>query len=265
MVAFKSWGGNFDDVSVLVLAGGRGTRIQKIYPSIPKPMVPIKGRPFLFWLTGYLSGFGLNHFVYSIGYRGKEIEDWISEDVFPHITRVSRLEATPLGTGGAVLNCLDLCREWTVVVNGDGLCTSGLPQLLHLRHAENRDGGLIGLHVEDTGRFGSLSLDRNGILTEFREKVPGTGYINCGIYLFRTEVLRRLVHLKLSGQDNCLISMERDIVPHLIAEGCRISVVKLEQAAFIDIGTPESLAEAEHFVEKHLLAGSGYDSCRKDL
>jgi D-glycero-alpha-D-manno-heptose 1-phosphate guanylyltransferase len=152
-----------------------------------------------------------------------------------------------LGTGGGLLNCVDLCRNWTLAVNGDGLCMAGITQLLHLRHTARLGGALVGVPVEDTSRYGSLVIDGAGRLTAFNEKVEGSGFINSGFYLFRTELLHGL---RRPGPS----SIERDLIPEMIASGIEINVVKLQEAAFIDIGTPESLALAEDFIKTHFPA-----------
>ncbi|OEO29666.1 hypothetical protein VW23_001885 [Devosia insulae DS-56] len=233
------------DVSVLVLAGGRGTRIQALHPETPKPMIAVAGKPFLHWLTRFIGGFGLSHFVYSTGYRSEAIEAWCADGSLPGIDRVACREPAPLGTGGGVLNCLHLCRDWVLVANGDGLCIGGIPELLALRAQPALAGGIIGVEVPDAGRYGSLAFDASNRLTAFREKVPGHGYINSGLYLFRRTALEAL-------RRDGACSMEQDLVPELIAAGADLRVVPLGEAAFIDIGTPETLAQAEAFVRRNL-------------
>lgn len=235
------------DVSVLVLAGGRGTRIAAIHPETPKPMIPVLGQPFLYWLTLYLARFGLDHFVYSTGYRADQIETWCADGTLSGVTRESCREAEPLGTGGGVLNCLHLCRDWVLVANGDGLCIGGVAELLALRDRKNLTGGMIGAPVQDASRYGSLKFADNCRLWEFREKVPGPGYINSGFYLFRKAAL---MSLRRSGPS----SIERDLIPGLIADGADLRVIPLADVAFIDIGIPETLAQAEDFVRANLLA-----------
>jgi D-glycero-alpha-D-manno-heptose 1-phosphate guanylyltransferase len=235
-----------EDVSVVVLAGGRGTRIQAIHPDIPKPMAPVAGKPFLHWLTRWLEQHGLRHFIYSTGYRSADIESWASNDEFPNLTRTCCKEQTPLGTGGGLFNCLDHCRNWIVVANGDGLVMNGVATLLDLRNEAGIDGGLLGLEVDDAERYGSLAMDADGLLTGFREKVPGRGIINGGLYIFRRDLLT-------ANHIDGPCSIEYDLFPALIAAGAKLRVVDAGAAAFIDIGTPQTLIEAESFVKSHLL------------
>lgn len=236
--------GSFDDVTAVVLAGGRGTRIREIYPDTPKPMVPVAGHPFLHWLTLWLAANGPRHFVYSAGYRAEQVEAWAADSSMPDLTRLCRREEEPLGTGGGLLNCLDLCRDWVLVANGDGLIMDGITDLLELRSRTDVDGGIIGVAVEDTARYGSLAVDDSGRLVGFHEKVPGHGLINSGVYLFRTARLRQIVNTGAC-------SIEQDLFPQFIAEGANLRVVAVDHSPFIDIGTPETLDQAERFVNSH--------------
>lgn len=235
---------DFSDVTVVILAGGRGTRLQGLFPDTPKPMIPVAGKPFLHWLTLWIARHGPRHFVYSTGHLSTQIEAWIADDSLPSLYRAHRREESALGTGGGLLNCLDLCSEWILVANGDGLVMKGISELLGLREQPGVDGGLIGVEVEDTARYGSLAVDPYGWLTGFREKIPGKGLINGGVYLFRTSLL-----LALERQGPC--SIEYDLFPELIKKGAKLGVIPLAQVPFIDIGTPETIREATHFISEH--------------
>ncbi|CAD5293037.1 D-glycero-alpha-D-manno-heptose 1-phosphate guanylyltransferase [Bosea sp. 62] len=232
-------------MTAVILAGGQGTRIRTLFPDVPKPLIPVAGRPFLDWLTLYLAAAGLRSFVYSTGYKGSQIDDWCRDDAFPGCRRISVHERELLGTGGGLLNCLDEAGDWILVANGDGVCMTGIDRLLALRHVPGVDGGLIGVHVPDTSAYGSLDSDDDGKLVRFREKQPGTGYVNSGIYLFRKSAL---MPLRRQG----VLSLERDLIPEMLAAGRNFQVVHCAQAPFIDIGTPEAMMRANDFVTTHL-------------
>ena len=233
-----------EDVTVVILAGGRGTRLRGAFPDLPKPLIPVAGRPFLHWLTVWISRHGPRNFVYSTGYMADQVENWSSDGSLPGIERICRREREPLGTGGGLLNCLDLCREWVLVANGDGLVMDGIDEVLALRGPE-LEGGLLGVEVPDTSRYGSLKVAEDARLLGFAEKVPGEGLINGGLYLFRRDLL-----LKHFQPGYC--SIETDIFPQLIDAKARLKVVARRDAPFIDIGTPETVCQAENFVRLHL-------------
>src|SRR5262249_40940543 len=121
----------------------------------------------------------------------------------------------------------------------------GIAALLSMRHVAPVDGGLIGVAVEDAARYGSLAIGEGDRLTGFREKIPGPGVANGGLYLFRTALLR--AHHRPGP-----FSIEYELIPQMIHAGACLRVVCPAEPAFIDIGTPESLSEAERFVETHL-------------
>lgn len=234
-----------NDVTVVILAGGKGTRLRGLFPDLPKPLVPVAGRPFLYWLTRWISSHGPQHFVYSTGYMADQVEAWSQDGQMPEVERVCRREETPLGTGGGLLHCLDLCREWILVANGDGLVMDGITETLSLRET-NADGGLLGVEVADASRFGSLNVDESGRLIGFAEKVPGRGLINGGLYLFRKTLLQQRFR-------HGALSIETDLFPEMIQAGADLRVIAQNDAPFIDIGTPETVSQAEDFVRSHLL------------
>jgi len=103
------------------------------------------------------------------------------------------------------------------------------------------------LEPKGSGAFvarGTLDFDSAGRLKAFREKVPGQGYVNTGLYLFRADTLS-------SFRSDQPSSIERDIIPNLLDQGAAIDVVQLAEAPFIDIGTPDTVVAAESFVLAH--------------
>jgi NDP-sugar pyrophosphorylase family protein len=237
------------NVTVLVLAGGAGTRLAGLYPDLPKALVPVAGEPFLHWLVSWLRGERAQDFVFSLGHRGDQIEGWLRQAPAMSGTRWQAFQETePLGTGGGVRACLSLCeQENMLVINGDGLLLSPLRPLGELFAAEKADGVLTGIFSANTSRSGTLVVDDANRLMAFREKQPGEGLINAGTYLFRKAALE-------SFPQNGNLSMEYDVIPQLLAQGKRLAVHKIAaDTPFIDIGTPAAITAADDFVRRHLL------------
>jgi NDP-sugar pyrophosphorylase family protein len=232
-----------DNVTAIVLAGGKGTRIAGLFPGIPKPMIPVRGQPFLHWVVQWLAARGVGDIVLSIGHLAGQIESWAASNPGGLALRTA-LEQAPLGTGGAVVSCLDLCRDWVLVLNGDSLLEVDLAALVGRVEAAGLVGAIVGIGVEDTSRYGSLAVDGEGQLSGFYEKRPGRGLINGGIYLFRKALLAGF-------KTGTALSMETDIIPALLAGGARLAVEE-SPGPFLDIGTPESVVEAEAFIARLL-------------
>lgn len=235
-------------LTAIILAGGKGTRLASIYSDVPKPLVPVHGRPFLDWMTAGLVHQGVRHFIYSVGYKAEQIEAWAKNFSSPKIVLQTVREDAPLGTGGGALNALSAyagnAEDWVVILNGDSLIATDLRPFFALISDEGLDGALVGIEVEDASRYGTLEI-QGGCLTGFLEKRPGEGVVNAGVYLFKRRVLESLNWL---GET---LSMEYDVIPRLIAGGAKLQVFVATGAPFIDIGTPETVAQAEHFIDQN--------------
>jgi len=241
-------------VSVVLLAGGQGSRLGEITAKVPKPLLVVNGRPFIEWVALYLADCGVRDFVVSVGYLASAFEAWSAVRPFEHepfpngMSLRLCVEQVPLGTGGAVLEALPYLQDYCMIVNGDSLLTHSSSAVFQA--IEGSDGVIVAVRKNDCGRYGTLECDGDWNLRGFYEKRQGSGWINAGVYLFRSDVLRRFGRSRKQ-------SMEHDIVPTLLAEGCRIKVVPLPEVGLIDIGTPDSLREAEAFVRTWVVSGCG--------
>lgn len=116
--------------SIILLAGGKGTRLRMLDSSRPKPMVLVRGKPFLHWLVAHYEQLGYREFLISTGYMAAVIENYEWSEAFPQCRFEFARESSPLGTGGAVKSIFDaradLNSAW--VVNGDTLLPQSLPE-----------------------------------------------------------------------------------------------------------------------------------------
>lgn len=234
-----------DKLTAVVLAGGYGTRLQGVLSDVPKPMAPICGRPFVEWVIRYLGKQGIAQTILSTGYLGDTIEAHFVSRPVPEMEVRCVREGNPLGTAGGFLNAICSVTEpaggW-LVVNGDSLVLAKLSELLKTLDSDDVVGAVLGIHVQDTSRYGTLYLDGDGSLKGFREKQPGNGIVNAGVYVFQPSVVEQF-------PDRVPLSFETDVFPALLESGARLKAV-IEDAPFIDIGTPEMLAAAEDFIQK---------------
>jgi D-glycero-alpha-D-manno-heptose 1-phosphate guanylyltransferase len=227
-------------LTAVLLAGGFGTRIRELYPDVPKPMIPVSGEPFLEWAVRYWKRQGVERFVLSLGHLAEVAERYFTgrEEV------ITVREPKALGTGGAVLYVAGETplSDPFVVANGDSLVLGDVSGALAALAQPGIDGVVLGVEVDDTSRYGSLAVDSDGRLLGFQEKRPGRGWINGGVYFFRLATLERFPRQEP-------LSMEVDVFPALLAGGADLRVVGI-RAPFLDIGTPESVRQAEEFVQQ---------------
>jgi D-glycero-alpha-D-manno-heptose 1-phosphate guanylyltransferase len=237
----------FPDTTVVLLAGGFGTRVAHLLPNIPKPMAEVAGRPFIEWVIRYFGICGFNRFIVSTGHLSEAMENHFALHPLSEATVICRKETSPLGTGGGFLNAIKTLPEpangW-LVANGDSLVVTNPGILIQLAQKNGWTAAVLGLEVYDASRFGSLQIETDGTLRSFAEKRPGSGLVNAGVYWFACGQRDRMSTKRP-------LSFELDVFPRLLTSGERVGVVSLS-APFIDIGTPESLVAADDFVRRNL-------------
>jgi len=216
----------------VILAGGMGTRLGSLTESIPKPVLPVGGEPFINYLIWNLARHGITDIIVSSGYQHAQMVFVMETHPVPGVEVRFVQEATPLGTGGGLRNCLSLLEEQFFVLNGDSIF-----ELNYLDLAMRAStGAAIGLReVEDTARYGRVDV-ATGLVTSFREKGDsGPGFINSGIYCLSRGIVEEM------PEGEC--SLERDVFPRLVAEN-RLAA-GFYSGFFIDIGIPEDFERAQ--------------------
>ena len=112
----------------VVLAGGVGSRIRHLYPNLPKPLIPVAGRPLLRWICDFWIRQGVRQLVLSLGHMAPVAEQAIAEWNWPGVEALSVREEAPLGTAGAVRFAAAAVpnADPLVVLNGDSLLVAPL-------------------------------------------------------------------------------------------------------------------------------------------
>jgi NDP-sugar pyrophosphorylase family protein len=233
-------------VTAVILAGGFGTRIQHLLPNLPKPMAPVCGRPFVEWMVRYLAKQGLRRVILSTGFLAETIERHFKTEPVKEVAVRCVPETKPLGTAGGFLNAIHApavtSPAW-LVMNGDSLALAPLAEMFRSLDDPAVDGVILGVPTSDASRYGTVVQNAGGDLAGFREKKPGAGTINAGVYLLRAAVVEAF-------PARVPLSFETDVFPALTARQVRLKVC-VTRAPFLDIGTPESLPLAEAFVREH--------------
>jgi mannose-1-phosphate guanylyltransferase len=220
---------------VVILVGGKGTRLRPLTLSAPKPMLPTAGLPFLTHLLSRVAAAGLEHVILSTSYQAAVFEAEFGDGSQLGLEIEYVTEQEPLGTGGGIANVADLLRHDTVMVfNGDVLSGADLGQLLEFHQANQSDVTLHLVRVGDPRAFGCVPTDDKDRVVAFLEKTedPPTDQINAGTYLFERKIIDRIPR----GRP---VSVEREVFPGLLADdGVKICGY-VDATYWRDMGTPE--------------------------
>lgn len=229
-------------MQVVILAGGLGTRLGPLTRTTPKPMVPVKGVPYLEHQLRLLGRQGLTDIVLLTGYLGEQIEEYFGDgDRMGLRLRYSR-EFEPLGTGGALRQARPLLEEAFLVIYGDSYLRIDYAAVGALL---SRAPAVMAVHRDPLGETSvrpNVALDYDGALLRYDKRAAdgaGLEYIEAGVLALRRSVLDLI-------PPTGAVSLEERIFPVLIRHRQLWGFPTSQR--FYDIGTPQRLQAIEAYL-----------------
>lgn len=227
-----------NNLPVLLLVGGMGTRLRPVLSSKPKPLAPVGEVPFLELLVLQLRAQGIRRLILCTGHQAEQIKEEFGDGSKWDVSIEYSNEPLPLGTAGAIklAEPFLLMASDFLVMNGDSFLELDFRRFMRFHQERGGWASIAVRSVPDAARYGTVELDELNRVVCFSEKrgAQEPGVVNGGVYLFKREIL------------NCIpegtVSLEKDVLPGILGHG----VVAFEQdGMFIDIGTPEDYARAQ--------------------
>ncbi|MBI3544488.1 MAG: NTP transferase domain-containing protein [Deltaproteobacteria bacterium] len=218
--------------ALLILAGGKGTRLATLDSTRPKPMVLVAGKPFLHWLVDFYRRQGYRDFIFSTGHLAEVVESYDWDARFPGATFASVRETTPLGPGGAVRMIFEKCQlDAAWVLNGDTLLPQPLPAV------DPRHEAIYSVLEKDQLFDATPNLVVEGELV-VAERAGGHYFDGGAVYVTNRAVAR------YQGPVPC--SIHGLLKPAMDARRVGFGVVP---GTCYDIGTPERYKRFESFIK----------------
>jgi len=204
-------------------------------------MAEVLGRPFLDHLIRYWAKQGVKRFVLSVGYKGDVIQKYFG-DSFAGCEIAYSVEATPLGTGGGLLQSLtQLNGERFLLLNGDTFFEVPLEKLYALHTSRRSDLTFSLARVPAETRYSGLEIDPDGKIIAIGLRGTTVELINGGVYLCEKSAFESC--LPLRGPS----SLEDEIFPSLIRRKKRLFGFEMG-GRFLDIGIPEAYGSASRLL-----------------
>lgn len=213
LLLLKAMGTNVPK-KAFILAGGEGTRLKPITHEIPKPLVPLHGKPVIEYSLDLLKKFGIKDIIISVGFKKEKIKEYFGDGKRFGVDITYVEENKPLGTAGPLKLAKKFLKSSFIACNADELKEIDLMDMF-MFHKENNAFGTIALtSVEDTSKYGVAKLAGNKIL-DFVEKPPKekapSNFINSGLYILEPEVIDDI--------PEGFAMLEKDVFPKLARDG----------------------------------------------
>lgn len=248
-------------MKAVIMAGGKGSRIASVRSDIPKPMIPIAGKPVLEYQIEMLRKYGYTDVILCIGYMGEFIADYFKDgsgrspvtgEIFGvHISYIH--EKTPMGTAGALKLVKDQMEKEFLLINGDILFDIDL-DIFYDYHMKKNALATLFTHP-NTHPYDSALIDakEDGIVIDWLHKEEKRSWhknrVNAGIHILSPEIFNESEVIQVFDKQE-KVDLDRDILKPLIKTG---RIYAYDSPEYVkDMGTPERYIEAEVDVKKHI-------------
>ena len=204
-----------------VLAGGHGTRLRPFTYEIPKPLLPVKGRPVLEYNLENLKVYGVEEVVLGIGYKADLIKEYFGDGSKLGLKIDYSLEREPLGTAGALKLAESFFDSSFFMCNGDEVKDINYSLMQELHEKNKATATLALVEVENAAEFGSVETVGDRIVA-FREKegVKKPGVVSAGAYVIEKGIFEFIP----AGKK---FSIEKEVFPAIAREkklfGCKMA------------------------------------------
>jgi mannose-1-phosphate guanylyltransferase len=228
-------------LQALILAGGEGTRLRPLTSSIPKPVVPLAGRPFITYMIEWLRRHGVDEVILSCGFMADGVRAVLGDGDGLGVRLRYVEEPEPLGTGGALKYAEEMLDDRFLMLNGDQLTDVDLTAQLRQHERTGARATIALIAVDDPSAYGLVrrrdDLSVSGFLEKPNPDEIDTNLVNAGLYVLERSVLAEM------APAGSRISIERDVFPKLVDHG----LFGYEASGYwMDIGTPQRYLQATH-------------------
>ena len=227
-------------LDLVILCGGKGTRLGALTKNIPKPLIKINNKYFLTYLIKFYQKFNFENIYLLAGYKGEKIKEKFDKKKFNFIKTICLIEKKPLGTGGSLNLLKNKIKNDFLLVNADSFLQYDLENFLE-KSSNSSICNIILVNAKtylENNQLNNLSVNLEKKVI-FKSK---SNLMNSGIYLFKKEILKQI--------PNKFLSLEQDLLPNLILKK-KVSGF-IEKGFFIDIGTRKRLNYAKKVFPKNL-------------
>jgi len=205
------------NVPIVIMAGGKGTRLDPFTKILPKPLLPINGKPVIEHIIDKFSHFGCDDFYIMVNYKSKIISAYFADKQTKYRTNIIK-EDSPLGTAGGLSLLNKKFDRPFFVINCDTIINSNYVNLYQFHHDNNNDITLIASTKEHVIPYGICELNENGQLLRINEKPQLDLLINTGLYIMNPNVLalvpkNRVYHFNELIQEAKRLGMNVGVFP----------------------------------------------------
>lgn len=218
---------NLAGIPVVVMAGGKGTRLYPYTKILPKPLIPIGETPIVERVMDCFGRYGITRYYMTVNYKRNMIKSYFGElDSGYEIEYIE--ENKPLGTGGSIKLIKEDFDKPLFVVNCDALVFADYADIYQYHMDSGNDVTIVSSLKNIVIPYGVLHSKENGQLTEIEEKPRLSYFINTGMYVINPDVIKKI-------PDDTVFHMT-DLVGSVMSDGGKVGLYPISEDSFLDMG-----------------------------
>lgn len=188
-------------MNAVILAGGLGTRLRPYTLFLPKPMLPLGDKPVLEHIIDWLKDYDISDFVISVGYLRRIVEDYFRDGDELGVRIKYAKSDKPLGTAGQLKQAENYLDERYICIYGDSIYDFNLKSAISFHKKRGAIATIVLMNYKTHLKYGFIDLNKNGSVSEWREKPEVSGLINVGCYVMEKEFLKYIPKRKMFGMN----------------------------------------------------------------
>jgi Nucleoside-diphosphate-sugar pyrophosphorylase involved in lipopolysaccharide biosynthesis/translation initiation factor 2B, gamma/epsilon subunits (eIF-2Bgamma/eIF-2Bepsilon) len=224
------------NVPVIIMAGGKGTRLYPYTKILPKPLIPIGDTPIIERIINKFTESGSNKFYITVNYKKNMIKSYFNE--IEHSYSITYVEEDiPLGTGGSIKLIKDKFELPVIVTNCDALIIANYEDVYEYHKKSGNIVTMVSALKNITIPYGVLNTKENGELVSIDEKPKLSYFVNTGMYIINPEIIDMIPDRKLFHMTH-LVQLVKD-------KGGKVGVYPVSEDSFLDMGEFDEMHRME--------------------
>ncbi|MDC2968850.1 HAD-IIIA family hydrolase [Candidatus Pelagibacter sp.] len=222
---------------LVILCGGRGTRLGNLTRKTPKPLIKFNKEPFIEKILKFYQRYQFSNIYLLAGYKGEMFFERYNNK-FINFTKIKViLEKTPMGTAGALHNIKKIIKNNFLLINADSYIDYDFLKFQKIKFKLAKMLIVKNDNYKENKKLACLDIKKNKVIFKNNK---GHNYMNAGVYFLNKKIINYI--------PNKFCSLEEDVLPNLIKKG-KINGQKVDNP-FIDMGTKKNLVRVNKFFKK---------------
>lgn len=237
-----------NNIPVVIMAGGKGTRLYPYTKILPKPLIPIGDIPIIERIMNRFYKYGANKFWITINYKKEMMRSYFMDAQPPYIIEYVD-EDVPLGTAGSIRLIKSKFESPLIVTNCDILIDADYEKIIEHHNSMGNDMTIVSSLKNTLIPYGVLHTSELGKIDYIEEKPQISYLINTGMYVINPDIIRYI-------PENTMFHMT-DLADALLKDGKRVGMYPISEQSFLDMGEFSEMKKMEERIN------NGFDENNK--